>query len=404
MIEKYHMNEGHESLLALELFRDTALQASCSLDDFQACMSASMDVVRPRCVFTTHTPVAAGHDKFAYDLVKQVLGDFVPIDLLKKLGGEDQLNMTLLALNLSHYVNSVARQHQSVSAHLFPGYRFSAITNGVHSATWTAAPFAKLFDRHMPNWRKDSFDLRYALRIPEEEVWMAHSECKTLLVQMLNEKYHAGFEHDVFTIGFARRATAYKRAHLLFQDAARLRAIAQNRKIQLVFAGKAHPQDTQGKEIIQQIHRHISELKDIVKIVYIPDYDMDVAKVLVPGVDVWLNTPARPQEATGTSGMKAAHNGVPHLSVLDGWWVEGHIEGVTGWSVGPPAADNMEAANDDSVDAGELYEKLEHTILPMYYDQHKRWSHVMRNCIALNASFFNTHRMVQQYVLNAYLF
>lgn len=403
-ILKYHMNEGHASLLSLDIFRTKALESGVALDNFQSAMEPTMNEVRKLCVFTTHTPVAAGHDKFPYDLVKQVLGEFVPDNLLRQLGGQDDLNMTLLALNLSHYVNSVARQHQYVSEHLFPGYRFSAITNGVHSVTWTAGPFARLFDRHMPNWRRDSFDLRYALRIPEEEIWMAHSECKSQMVEFLNKTHNAGFSTDTFTIGFARRATAYKRAHLLFQDIERLRKIASTHKIQILFAGKAHPKDTQGKEIIQDIHRKIGQLGDDVKIIYVPDYNMDIAKIIIPGVDVWLNTPARPQEASGTSGMKAAHNGVPHLSILDGWWVEGHIEGMTGWSIGPAPAEKMETINDDALDAQELYEKLERIILPEFYGNHKKWMHVMRNSIAFNASFFNTHRMVQQYVLNAYLF
>lgn len=399
-LNRYHMNEGHAALLALELFRQDALTQSCPIDDYEACLAGSMNDIRKFCVFTTHTPVAAGHDQFPYDLVADVLGAFIPLDLLRKLGGEDRLNMTLLALNLSHYVNSVAKQHQHVSTHLFPGYQFSNITNGVHSVTWTSEPFQQLFDRHVPNWRQDSFELRYALRIPEQEVWEAHASAKKSFIAWLNETYDAGLQDDVFTIGFARRATEYKRMDLIFRDIRRLREYGG--KLQIVFSGKAHPADEAGKALIRKVFWHMGELRDTVRCFYIPDYDIDTAKRMIPGVDLWLNTPARPKEASGTSGMKAAHNGVPQLSVLDGWWVEGHLDSITGWSIGPMPNEENENTNDDAADARELYEKLD-LILEMYYERPRKWQHVMRNAIAFNASFFNTHRMMQQYVLNAYL-
>lgn len=402
-IAKHHMNEGHAALLALELFRDETLRSSCSLDKMEECIARVGTDVRTKCVFTTHTPVAAGHDRFPYALVRQVLGDYMPQDLLRTLGGENELNMTLLALHLSHYVNSVARQHQHVSEHLFPGYHFSNITNGVHSATWTCPEIAKLFDSYIPHWRQDSFDLRYALRIPEHEIWDAHQKMKRRLVDYVNEKKNAGFDTDTFTIGFARRATAYKRMDLLFHDIKRLRALGQGRKLQIIFAGKAHPNDTEGQNLIRKIHWHMGEVRDVIRIVYLSDYDVNLAKLLVPGVDLWLNTPARPKEASGTSGMKAAHNGVPQMSIQDGWWMEGHIEGVTGWEIGPVPTEQNESMNDDNADSEELYDKLEHIVLPLYYDDRAGWMKLMRNCIAFNASFFNTHRMVQQYALHAYL-
>ena len=402
-INRYHMNEGHAALLSLELFREDANKAKCDLNDLDSCMQTSMTKIRENCVFTTHTPVAAGHDKFPYDLVEQVLGDFVPIPLLKKLSGDHELNMTLLGLNLSHYVNSVARQHQHVSKHLFPGYHFSNITNGIHSVTWTSDEFKAVFDEHMPTWKQDSFELRNALKIPEHKVWNAHQRCKEKLANYVNEHHNAGFDPEVFTIGFARRAATYKRADLLFYDIGRLREIASERKVQIVFAGKAHPADTQGKDLIRKLHWHMGELRDVVKIVYLENYDMNLAKIMIPGVDIWLNTPVRPKEASGTSGMKAAHNAVPQISIQDGWWMEGHIEGVTGWEIGPTPNEENEDVNNDGEDAEELYDKLQHIILPMYYDHRSKWLHVMRNSIAFNASFFNTHRMVQQYVLHAYL-
>ena len=402
-VAKYHMNEGHAAFLALELFREEALRGMCPLDRMGECLQRVGAEVRAKCVFTTHTPVAAGHDRFPYALVQQVLRDYFPVDLLRTIGGIDDLNMTLLAMHLSQYVNSVARQHQHVSEHLFPGYHFSSITNGVHSATWTCPEMATLFDKHIPHWRQDSFDLRYAMRIPEFEIQDAHQSAKRRLIDAINERTSVGFDPEAFTIGFARRATAYKRADLIFYDIQRLRGIGQSRKIQIVFAGKAHPSDKEGQDLIRKIQWHIGELRDVVRIVYLPEYDMRLAQLIIPGVDIWLNTPARPKEASGTSGMKAAHNGVPHMSIQDGWWLEGHIEGVTGWEIGPVPTEENENANDDKSDAEELYYKLEHIILPMYYDDRSAWLRIMRNAIAFNASFFNTHRMMQQYVLNAYL-
>jgi starch phosphorylase len=207
-------------------------------------------------------------------------------------------------------------------------------------------------------------------------------------------------DYDTLTIGFARRATAYKRANLIFRNRERLINIANNvGKMQFIFAGKAHPQDWQGKELIKEIISVSRELREHIKIVYLDNYDMDLAKMLVAGVDVWLNTPRKPKEASGTSGMKAAHNGVPSLSVLDGWWIEGCIENLTGWAIG--SAEYPES--DDDRDVESLYDKLEKRVIPVFYHHKDEWVNIMRHSIAINASFFNTHRMVQQYVLQAYL-
>ncbi len=401
-LSRYHMNEGHAALLSLELVKERAILSGLHIDEYDKSKEC-VEWVRKHCVFTTHTPVAAGHDKFDYGMVEDVMQNYLPTSYIKHLAGEDFLNMTLLALNLSHYVNSVAKKHMDVSQHLFPGYHISNITNGVHSATWTSPEMQELFDKHVPGWRQDSFELRHALTIPKHEIWDAHQKTKTKLVEHINQNYNAGFDVNTFTIGFARRATAYKRANLLFYNIARLRQIGSKQKIQIVFGGKAHPNDLEGKELIKTIYWHMGELKDCIKIVYVENYDMDLAKLMTAGVDLWLNTPARPHEASGTSGMKAAHNGVPQFSILDGWWIEGHLEGITGWRLGPtPTAEN-EYINDDAVDSDELYDKLDNMILALYYYDNRNWQRVMRNTIAFNASYFNTHRMVQQYVLNAYL-
>lgn len=389
-INRYHMNEGHSALLTLELLNNTRRKDG----------SWDMDSVKRSCVFTTHTPVPAGMDKFSYDLVKQVIGDFIPPDLLRSYAGYDRLNMTLLALNLSHYENGVAKEHRRVSEQMFPGYDIDSITNGVHSQSWVCDNMKNLFDKYMSGWRSDSYSLRYALNIPSEEVWDAHVETKMELVNLMNELTNIGFDHKAFTIGFARRATEYKRPDLIFHDIERLKNISKNiGKIQLVFGGKAHPNDWKGKEIIKRIVFLSKELKDSVKIVYMHNYDIMRASLIVSGVDLWLNTPRKPLEASGTSGMKAAHNGVPSLSILDGWWIEGCIEDFTGWAIGSL---ETKESNDD-VDADSLYSKLEQKIIPMYYNNRERWVSVMRHAIAINASFFNTHRMVQQYVMNAYM-
>lgn len=391
-INRYHMNEGHSSLLTLELLNQSKRE---KIED------RDIEAVKRLCVFTTHTPVPVGHDKFGYDLVQNLLGDFVPLDLLKRVGGEDKLNLTLLALNLSHYENGVAKEHRKVSQEMFPGYHIDSITNGVHSVSWINDDLKKVLDKYISGWRSDPFSLRYALSIPREEIWAAHELTKIKLTDLVNSRGNAGFERNAFTIGFARRATAYKRPDLVFHDIDRLINISKNiGKIQLVFAGKAHPADGQGKEIIRKIFSLATQYRDHIKIAYISNYDIQVSKLLVSGVDLWLNTPRRPHEASGTSGMKAAMNGVPSLSVLDGWWIEGCIEDFTGWAIG--SLDDKEPDNER--EANSLYDKLEKKIVPTYYNRRHHWMGRMRDAIAINGSFFNTHRMVLQYVLNAYLY
>lgn len=392
-INKYHMNEGHSSLLTLELLNHYNHQE-------EGWSNRAIEKVKKLCIFTTHTPVSAGMDQFSYELVGKVLGRFVPDSLLKELGGKERLNMTALALNLSHYVNGVAKRHGEVSQEMFPGYHIGAITNGVHSATWVGPHFQKLYDRYIPGWRSDSFSLRYALSIPDEEVWKTHQEAKKILIDSIFQETGVQLDPEVLTIGFARRATAYKRADLIFYDINRLVDISRKYgKIQLVFSGKAHPQDEAGKELIRKIVQVSQQLRGQIEVVYLENYNINLAKRMVSGVDLWLNTPKKPQEASGTSGMKAAHNGIPSLSILDGWWIEGCIEGFTGWSIG--SAPDIESS--DQEDADSLYDKLQNTVIPIYYQNRGKWINIMRHSIAMNASFFNTQRMVLQYVLNAYL-
>lgn len=387
-IRRFHMNEGHSSLLALELLRGAPRLAG---EDW------NFAAVRERCLFTTHTPIPAGHDQFDWRLADRVLGEFLPAEVLRMLGGPDRLNMTLLALNLSGHVNGVAKRHGLVTQEMFPGYPIDSITNGVHSRRWTCTAFRELFDRHIPGWMHDPFSLRHALAIPRTEVQAAHRRAKATLIDELNRRTGAGFTADAFTIGFARRATEYKRADLVFHDPAELASISRAAgTIQIAFAGKAHPKDESGKEQIRRIFEHAERLRGVVRVAYLGDHDLELAGMLTSGSDLWLNTPLPPLEASGTSGMKAAHNGVPSLSVPDGWWAEGCIEGVTGWTIG--AATAKSAADD----AHDLYHKLRDLILPLYSGDPDRWVDVMRHTIALNASFFNTHRMVQQYATVAW--
>jgi starch phosphorylase len=398
-IKKYHMNEGHASLLTIELLLEYKRDIEEVWDED---LVWDVDRVKDICVFTTHTPVEAGHDKFSYDLMNQVLGELLPRHIMQRLAGKDGLNLTLLGLNLSEYVNGVAKKHRDVSRTMFPGYEISAITNGVHSFSWTCESMRMLFDKYLPGWANEPEVFVRIGRIPDEELWEAHMEAKRKLIDSINETTGAGMEYDVLTFGFARRATAYKRAALIFRDLERLEKIAAG-KLQLVFAGKAHPKDTPGKEKIKYIFECMKKLRGKVNVVYLPNYDMRMALDLVAGVDIWLNTPMRPREASGTSGMKAAHNGVMNFSVLDGWWIEGHIEGYTGWSIGPPPTETSMVEASDDQDLDDLLEKLEKVIIPTYYEDRHMWIRMMQNAIGKNAYYFNTHRMMRRYVTEAYI-
>src|ERR1700730_17241772 len=421
---RYHMNEGHAALLTMELLDEEAKRAGRT-----SVKAQDIERVRNKCVFTTHTPVPAGHDKFPVEYLTRLFpdqarffdaGDASSADLMKAVMQVEQsypdlqeaarrgasVNMTYLALSLSNYVNGVAQLHGKVSRKMFPNIPIEAITNGVHAATWTSPAFRDLFDRYISSWREDNYSLRGALGLPPEEVWTAHLLAKHDLLETVRKKTGLKLDPEAFTIGFARRATGYKRADLILSDLDRLRQIAKNvGSFQIVYAGKAHPRDAGGKEIIKRIFKAKKALKKDVTIVFLDDYNMDLGGKITAGGDLWLNTPQYPLEASGTSGMKAALNGVPSLSILDGWWVEGHIEGVTGWSMGEthlgdPGPDTLV---NHAEDAESLYAKLESVILPMYYEERNRYLSVMQHAIAINGSFFNTQRMVQQYITDAYL-
>jgi starch phosphorylase len=398
-IRKYHMNEGHAAFMTLELLHEYKKDIEAVWDESHIW---DIESVKDLCVFTTHTPVEAGHDNFSYELYEKVFGDYFPVNVLKTLAGEKSVNMTLLGLNLSNFVNGVAKKHGEVSQNMFPGYEINAITNGVHSYTWTSESFKKIFDKYLPGWANEpEIFVRIGI-IPDKEIWKAHKDAKKKLINYVNSATDSDMDYDTLTIGFARRATAYKRADLLFTELKRLERIGTG-KIQIIYAGKAHPKDEIGKKLIEKIYVYKATLKGKIKIAFVQNYKMDIALDLVSGVDIWLNTPLRPLEASGTSGMKAAHNGVMNFSVLDGWWIEGHIEGFTGWSIGP-APKEVEPDNKmNRIDAEDLYRKLEDKIIPLYYNDRKNWIRMMQNAIGKNAYYFNSHRMMRRYVTEAYI-
>ncbi|MEJ7810924.1 MAG: alpha-glucan family phosphorylase [Gemmatimonadaceae bacterium] len=391
----FHINEGHAALLLLTLL-ERRLSGRAPWD----LMEADVDAVRAQAVFTTHTPVPAGHDRFPLDLAARVLGPLrVGVLEAARALEHGELNMTNLALRCTRFVNAVALRHKEVSEEMFPDYPIHAITNGVHALTWTSAPFRDLFDRHIPEWRHDNGYLRYASCIPLEEIRAAHGLAKRALLDAVARRTGVKLDPTVMTVGFARRSTPYKRADLIFSDLARLEAISKKvGRLQIIFGGKSHPRDEPGKALIRKVYQAAHALGSDIPVVYLDNYEMTLGALMTSGVDVWLNNPLRPLEASGTSGMKAALNAVPSLSVLDGWWVEGYVEGVTGWAIG----DEPGVVADPARDAEDLYVKLERDILPAFYARPLEYAEVMRHAIALNGSFFNTQRMVAQYARNAY--
>ena len=390
-VRTYHLNEGHAAFLALSLL----LRHRQNATDIAGPLSYDIDRVRQQCVFTTHTPVEAGHDRFKYDEVRRVLGDVIELDQLKLLAGTDHLNMTRLALTLSAYVNGVARRHAETAQNMFPEHHVRAVTNGAHVPTWMHPRIAALFERVAPHWASEPVSLVKADEIPDEALWSAHQDAKSELIAEIARVTGVAMRPDVPLLGFARRMTGYKRPDLLFSDIELLRVIHKRHPFQIVMAGKAHPRDQEGKVLIRAVHAHMRELKEI-SVAFLPNYNMGLAAKLISGTDVWLNTPLPPFEASGTSGMKAAFNGVLNFSALDGWWLEGWDEGVTGWAIG---ADWSVAA----AHAADFYQKLGDTVLPLYYGNRSHWIWMMKQSIAKIGSVFNSQRMMRRYATEAYV-
>jgi len=394
-LHAYHMNEGHASLLTLELLHSSARPTQ---GDPRRDLRGRLAHVRARCVFTTHSPVKAAHDRFDYKLIRRILRPTLGRTSLQKLGGHDRFDLTRLGLNLSHYVNGVSLRHAKTARDMFPGHRIRAVTNGVHVRTWVHPAFAELFDSKIPRWRREPEMLVRALQLREQEVWDCHRAAKRGLLDRIRRTSDLALDPEALTIVFARRMVSWKRPLLLFEDPGRLTDLASRHRFQVVFAGKAHPRDRAGKRSIQRLHERFRQLEGRVPCVFLPNYDMAWAKALVAGADVWLQNPLPPMEASGTSGMKAALNGGLNLSTPDGWWEEGCIEGVNGWSI--PHTDGEDA---DPRDAAALYGKLEKTVLPCFYEDAKRWRSMMKQAIGHVGSYFTSHRMLRQYAVEAYL-
>jgi starch phosphorylase len=395
-VHAYHMNEGHSALVTLALLEEETWGRG-----LQAMEPAEREAVSQHCVFTTHTPLAVGHDEFTLELVRQVLGDERTNFLIEaQCCGNGILSMTNLALSFSRYVNGVSMRHEEVARNTFSNHHVDAITNGVHALTWTSPPFRELYDRYIPQWRRDNLYLKYAIRIPPDEIMKTHARAKQDLLAEIERRTGTHLDPQVMTIGFARRAAEYKRHDLLYHDLERLKLMVQRGlRMQIIYGGKAHPSDEGGKVLIRKVFEAANALENCIPVVYLEEYDIALAKYVCSGVDLWLNTPQKPQEASGTSGMKAALNGVPTFSILDGWWIEGHVEGVTGWCIG----DGWQYETDIDKEAASLYNKLEQVITPMYYERPDQFASIMRSAIALNGSYFNAQRMVTQYMQNAYL-
>ncbi|HEY2859682.1 MAG TPA: alpha-glucan family phosphorylase [Terracidiphilus sp.] len=389
--EVFHMNEGHAALLGIGL-----LEERLAGTPLEQANEEDVAAIAARCVFTTHTPVPAGHDQFGLDQMYTVLGQERG-SAIERIGGVHNglLNMTYLALRFSRYVNGVAMQHGKVSQQMFPGYTLHAITNGVHAGTWVSEPMQALFDAEIPEWRHDNNYLRSVYGIIPAKIANCHEKAKQRLLSEVAGLTGQQLNPKMLTLGFARRVATYKRASLLFHDTKRLTRLAKKiGGLQILFAGKAHPADTAGKGLICEVFSAAEQLRaNGIRILYLENYDWELGALLTQGVDVWVNTPRRPYEASGTSGMKAALNGVPSLSVLDGWWIEGCAEDVTGWAV--------DDAEDEAGEAASLYDKLENKIAPLYA-RPSAWARMQQHCIGINGCFFNTHRMLGQYFNNAY--
>lgn len=393
-IDTYHLNEGHAAFLSLALLDQHRINRIPGIPEP---FSYDVHAVREKCVFTTHTPVEAGHDRFSYEDVRAIVGDLIEFDQLKLLAGPDHLNMSLLALNLSRYANGVARRHAETAQKMFPAYKIRTVTNGAHVPMWMHPAIADLFKTIAPHWAYELEDLLKADQVPPDALWDAHQHAKGELIDYIEATTGVKMDPDVPLIGFARRMTGYKRPDLLFHDVERLKAIAGKRPFQVVMAGKSHPRDFEGKARIRTIHNHMRSIKDI-PMAFLPNYSIAIASKLVSGTDVWLNNPVPPLEASGTSGMKAAFNGVLNFSVLDGWWLEGWEEGVTGWAIGTDGSDSSPDAH-----ATGMYDKLESTVLPLYYDDRARWIWMMQQTIAKIGAVFNSARMMRRYSTEAYL-
>ena len=376
-----HLNEGHCTFAMLELLH----------------RGWSREYLADHSLFTTHTPVPAGHDRFDWDLVKQIMKDKLPtdaIDLVKNAGDSEngeRCSMSHLAMALSKSTNAVSKLNAQVAAGMFAGKDITPITNGVHHITWTSSPMSKLYDKYLEGWQKEPSLLSLAGNIPSQSLIAARKESRKILRERVKSSTGVEFSEDRLTIGFARRFATYKRANLVFHNLEKLREIGSD-KIQFVFSGKAHPKDEGGKKLIKSIFESAEIIRDEIPVAFLEDYDMDIGLDMTSGVDIWLNNPIRPMEASGTSGMKAAMNGVPNCSILDGWWPEACIHGENGWAIG-----NAEDDRDDDRDASNIYSVLESEVIPTWESGEENWAKIMQASIVASSGF-SGKRMIEDYL------
>lgn len=386
-IGTFHMNEGHAAFLTLELLRER---------DWKD------EDVRKSCAFTTHTPVKAGHDVFPYDMAYAIAGDNLPWHI-KTIAGEEALSMTELALNMSRYTCGVSQIHGEVSRVMFPQHTIDAITNGVHHLTWTCDEMKAVFDRYVPGWRKAPALLSdHCREIPDEDLWKAHMQAKKRLIKHVVDSTGIPFDERHLILSSARRVVSYKRPELLYTNLLRLKEIGCGR-IQIIHAGNAHPSDAFGQGVIQRMIERSRELSDCVHIAYLENYNPELAKLLVSGSDVWLNTPTRMHEASGTSGMKACLNGVLNLSTLDGWWMEAYgKDPEAGWRIGPLASALESGEETTKIDAEDLYTQMQYELIPEYeYHGRERWIRRMKRAIGL-MGYFSSERCIEDYERKAW--
>jgi len=370
-----HLNEGHCTFAAIEMLSQGWTLAELSR----------------RTLFTTHTPVPAGHDRFSWQDVDAVVGNLLPENVRSFDGCEESCSMSHLAIALAGQVNAVSNLNAWVASTMFEGTHIEPITNGVHHLTWTTPPMKEIFDEHLHGWRNDPAILSHAGKIPDSALISARQQARAVLRDLVNASTGVELHEDRLTIGFARRFATYKRANLVFSDLERLRKIGAG-KIQFVFAGKAHSRDEGGKQLIRDIFAGAEQISDEIPVAFLEDYSMATGLAMTGGVDIWLNNPVRPMEASGTSGMKAAMNGVPNFSILDGWWPEACEHGVNGWAIGKAEDDR-----DDQRDVDSLYSVLENEVLQAWSVGEERWAHLMRAAIATSARFTGA-RMISDYV------
>lgn len=392
-VKIYHMNEGHCAFVPLALLSE---------NDYQD------DAVRQKCTFTSHTPIPEGHDTFDYDFAQKYAGNYLPWHI-KDIASPETMHMTKLAMNMSKYSFGVSQKHGKVSRHIFPGHEIETITNGVHHRTWISPIMQDLFEKYLPGFLENPSLLKKAVdAIPDDELWNAHMQCKRELMGYANnhlsavntqdKKFTAPddyFDENTLTIAMARRPVPYKRPTLLYHNLERFLKIGKG-KVQIIQCGKSHPHDSRSQEIVREIVQLSKKVRGKVRIDYLEDYSPRIARFLVAGTDIWLNTPMQPLEASGTSGMKAAMNGVLNFSVPDGWWIEGkRMEPDSGFVIGEEIK-GLDAEFDDDKDSDALYNELEKVIIPMFYDNRTEWIRRMKHAIALGA-YFNTHRCIREY-------